>query len=60
MKYPAGKPDWLDEMLREVLHTANAGPDFEKWKREHPEVVKGLLSMNSTTNGQYTDREAQP
>jgi len=60
MKYPASKPDWLDEILRRALHAVNAGPDFEKWKREHPEVVERLISTNSTMDDQPADPEAWP
>ena len=59
MKYPKDRYDWLDEMLRKVLHVTDVGPDFETWKKEHPRVTEALASKAAATKRQITDQETQ-
>ena len=59
MKYSKDTHDWLDEMLSEVLHATNVGPDFETWKREHPQAVKALHLTEAATEDPREDQENQ-
>jgi hypothetical protein len=36
--------NWLDEALTEAIGSEGKKPDFEKWKREHPEAIEMLTS----------------
>jgi len=60
MKHSKNKYDWVDAMLRKALHVTTVGPDFEKWKREHPQAVEALNSNATATEHQIEDQETQP
>ena len=47
MKHPINN-NWLDEALTEAIGSEGKKPDFEKWKREHPEAVEMLTSRAGT------------
>jgi len=59
MKYSEEKDDWLNEMLSRAFHATNVGPDFEKWKQEHPQVVEAWNSNTASADRQIEDQETQ-
>jgi hypothetical protein len=57
MKSPKDK-NWLDEALAEAIGSEKSEPDFEKWKRNHPEAVEMLTSrapLEASPAGEATD-----
>ncbi len=59
MKYSKDQYDWLDEMLRKVLHVTDVAPDFEAWRREHAQAVDALNANATATERPSEDQETQ-
>jgi hypothetical protein len=46
--------NWLDDALANAVGSEKREPDFEKWRREHPDAVEALTAANKRIRGRVS------